>query len=315
MLLLSNTAQSFTWAWAAGARGLVMRDDIYELLPKLKGWGSRILMGAILFVLAFAQLNYVIDIVARLAIGRRKRDRVPPQRLLREVATKCLESAPQLYFQAYVLLALGTHGEPLQAGSVAISVASLAYGGRKIFFMSPPGMAVAEDVYNSLASIPGKILVLLAGSLDQAWRAGAFALVLTQASRPIGVAVLLGFWLVFVLAGAAHLNNKIQFFCASLFTVATVGTLVAHFTPGMLMCMGDAMRVPGLTLFFTMAKCVPRLAVLRWMEGLVCVGVAFAVSKTSCGYTPWREAWGVLGCLLSSAFLYLALHLGSRKAL
>ena len=314
MLVLSNTAQSLTWAWAASQQGLIVPEDINELLPKLKGLGSSILMGAILFVLAFAQLNYVIDIVARLAIGRRERARVPPQRLLRELATKCLESAPQLYFQAYVLLALGTHGEPLQAGSVAISAASLAYGGMKIFFGLPPGRAVAEDVYKSLSSIPSKIMILLTGSLDQAWRAGAFALVLTQASRPVGVAVLLGFWLVFVLAGAAHFK-KITDLCSALCVVATLGTLVAHLTTGMLMMMGDGTHVPGNELSYAVAKCVPRSAVLRWMEGLVCVGVAFAVSKTPCGYTPWREAWGLLGCLLTSAFVYLALHLGSRKAL
>ena len=75
-------------------------------------------------------------------------------------------------------------------------------GGTKIFFMMYPGVAVAEDVYNRLSSIPSKMMILLVGSLDQAWRAGAVALVLTQASRPVGVAVLLGFWLVFVVVGA-----------------------------------------------------------------------------------------------------------------
>ena len=315
MLVISNSLQSLAWAAAATIRteSPDESEDLVQLLPKLKGFWSDVLLRTTLFFVAFLQLNYLIDIVARLLTGRRER-MLTPGRLSREILTKCLESAPQLYFQGYVLLALGTHGEPLQAASVAISVLSLTHGGTKIFLMFDPGDFVAGDVHKRLSSIPSRIMMLLAGSFDQAWRAGAVALVLTQASRTVGVAVLLGFWLVFVLAGAAHLN-KIVDLCGALCVVATLGTLVAHLTPGMLMIMGDATHVPGNQLIVVMAKCVPRSAVLRWMEGLACVSVAFAVSKTPCGYTPWREAWGLLGSLLSSAFLYLALQLGSRKAL
>ena len=265
-----------------------------------------------LFLIAFAQLNYVVDIVARLCRGRARH--VTALLLQREITTKCLESAPQLYFQAYVLFALGTHGEPLQAVSVAISVASLTYGGMKAFFVCRH-LFVAENVYMRLASILSKIMILLAGSLDQAWRAGAFALVLTQASRPIGIALLVSFWVLFVSTATVHLRMQcprpnlllLMCFCA------TLGTLVAHLTPGMLLVMGNTTHNRQADEFTAISRCLPRLAVLRWTEGLVCVGVAFAVSKTPCGYTPWREAWGLLGCLLASAFLYLTLQLGSSS--
>ena len=123
LLVVSNTLQSVAWARTVDDDP---DEDLWHLLPG--NCRSRMLMRTLLFPVAFIQLHYVVDIAARLCTGRRERD-VTGGRLSREVATKCLESAPQLYFQAYVLLALGTHGEPLQAASVAISVASLTYGG------------------------------------------------------------------------------------------------------------------------------------------------------------------------------------------
>ena len=281
-------------------------------------------MRTTLFLLAFCQLNYIIDIVARLVAGERRYG-VPIGRIWREVITKCLESAPQLYFQAYVLLALGTHGEPTQAASVAISIASLAYGGMKIWAAIPAGGGLVPlDVCFRLATIPAKTLIVLTGMLDQAWRAAALALVLTEASRPVGVAVLLVFWALFVSLVTAHfcavppeergtIDTCFAHVCL-LCTSAALSTLVAHLAPGALLVMGNDVGTSTIQPMINVSRGLPRLAVLRWTEGLVSVAVAFAFAKTPCGHTPWREAWGLLGCLLGSALLYLALQLGGKSS-
>ncbi|CAJ1383509.1 unnamed protein product [Effrenium voratum] len=38
------------------------------------------------------------------------------------MATKVLESAPQLYLQSYVLYAAGSHGDPIKIASIGISI-------------------------------------------------------------------------------------------------------------------------------------------------------------------------------------------------
>ena len=53
----------------------------------------------------------------------------------RELATKILESGPQLYLQSYILFAVGSHGDPVKVASVAISILALGHGLLKVLSM------------------------------------------------------------------------------------------------------------------------------------------------------------------------------------
>ena len=181
--------------------------------------------------------------------------------------------------------------------SVVISILSLAYGGTKIFALRPnPASFTQTRVTKSMTTFSGLALICLFGALDLAWRAGATALVLTEASRPVGIGVLLAFYLACI---GCYGNNS-GGCCSAIFG----GTLLGHLTPGALLLLGSEAREH---LRFTGP---PRLALLRWSEGLACVAVAFGVSKTACGHTPVREAWALLVCVLASTFLYLVLQPG-----
>ena len=46
---------------------------------------------------------------------------------LSELVTKLFESAPQAFFQAYVLFATGAHGQPLRVLSMTTSIVSLTF--------------------------------------------------------------------------------------------------------------------------------------------------------------------------------------------
>ena len=224
-------------------------------------------------------------------------------KLVREVLTKCLESAPQLYFQAYVLFALGAHGEPAQVASVVISILSLTYGGTKIFALNAdPEWSPHLRAYKRMTTFRGLALICLFGALDLAWRAGATAIVMTEASRPVGIGVLLVFYLAFIVCFATNFRGPD--IGARICSAILIGTLLGHLTPGALLLLGSEAREH---LRFTGP---PRLAWLRWCEGLACVAVAFGVCKTACGHTPVREAWALLVCVLSSALLYLVLQPG-----
>ena len=295
MLVISNLAQS--WAW------VVLIHANFRF--------NRPVCGAIgLFMTAFSQMSYVVDIYLA-AVGRdtnveiedkeRARQTALGKKIIREVLTKCLESAPQLYFQSYVLFALGAHGEPAQVASVVISILSLAYGSTKIFALNSVAIRFTQTrAYKSMTTFSGLALICLFGALDLAWRAGATAIVLTEASRPVGIGVLIVFYLAFIVCWGTNLDTRgpiVQRICPAIL----LGTLVGHLTPGALLILSgseDSFTGP------------PRLALLRWCEGLACMAVAFGVSKTACGYTPVREAWALLVCVLASALLYLVLQPG-----
>ena len=298
LLVISNLAQSCLWV-------LLVRENFRFNRP---------VCAIGLFITAFSQMSYVVDVylaaVGRVAaVGRDinfemneefARERALRVKLFREMLTKSLESAPQLYFQCYVLFALGAHGEPAQVASVVISILSLAYGCTKIFALNPD-LSTRMRAYKRMTTFRGLALICLFQALDLTWRAGATALVLTEASRPVGIGVLLAFYLAFIVCYATKLQvrSSVCQICAAIL----FGTLLAHLTPGELLQLGSEER----DLRFTGP---PRLAWLRWCEGLACVAVAFGAAKTACGHTPVREAWALLVCVLSSALLYLVLQPG-----
>ncbi|CAE7396510.1 unnamed protein product [Symbiodinium sp. KB8] len=318
LLIISNVVQSIVWTYE-------MYGTVAYTLKKLpKSSCGEFCVALACFVLAFCQINYIVDLalVATGTLGGDDDDggmgpihssakRTSFLRLTRDMITKCLESAPQLYFQSYVLFAQGVHGEPTQLASIVLSILALSYGGTKIWsseYMMNGFMIVKWHLRRRLTSWPSLVLIFLTGALDQAWRAGAAALVLTEASRELGVGLLVVFYVAFLLCFAANMGN----ICGWLPAGVWFGTWVGHLTPGLLLMVGGTFNqnhqhrdTDSRLLSF---KAAPRLAALRWTEGMVCVCVAFYFAKNPCGYAPVREAWALLGCLLSSMLLYLALY-------
>ena len=308
MLFVSNTEQSAVWAhFAIGC------------LQVPRGW-QRICIFAGAFILAFCQLNYLLDIAVLVYRGRRadKAGEIYSEsqsesfnRAFRELMTKCLESAPQLYFQTYVLFTLGAHRDWVQAGSVAISTLSLAYGITKVWAASPIRFKSGDHMDRRLKTPGALLLIFLFLALDQAWRAGAAALMLAEASRPVGIVMVLTFMLGFIICFMLNLRD----FCKEeapmheklihllFFPVAAI--LAGHLVPAVLILVDEL--ADGESMRHTAS---PRLAVWRWFEGMVCMVLAFALSKTSCGDTPYYEAWLLLACLVPSMLLFLALRLG-----
>ena len=228
MLVISNIAQSFFWMRSIAHRFRFER-------PVCAAFG--------LFATAFSQINYLVDIYIAaegLAFLQKRHDgnidmRIP--QLFREGLTKCLESSPQLYFQSYVLFVLGAHGEPAQMASVVISILSLAYGGTKIFARHPATRQIVHAcAYKRTIGSLSLALISLWLALDLAWRIGATAVVLTEASRPVGTGMLLAFYLAFIVCFATANTGAI----GSRICLAVVsGTLVGHLTPGTLLLLGS----------------------------------------------------------------------------
>ncbi|CAE7427838.1 unnamed protein product [Symbiodinium natans] len=307
MLVVSNTEQSAVWAHFMAL----------QAPPGWRGW-RRVCAFAGAFMLAFFQLNYLVDVACLVYRGRRadKAGEIYTEsqsesfnRAFRELVTKCLESAPQLYFQTYVLFTLGAHRDWVQAGSVAISTLSLAYGITKVWAASPIRFQSGEHLHRRLKTPRALLLIFLFLTLDQAWRAGVAALMLAEASRPIGVVVLVAFLLGFLICFMLNWRDFCKEFCHSeanliqLFFLPIAATLAGHLMPAVLILVDEL--ADGESMLRTAS---PQLAAWRWTEGVVCMAVAFAVAKTSCGEAPYYEAGLLLAFLGASALLFLALY-------
>ena len=83
--------------------------------------------GQISFVMAFLQLSPFMDLLWMLRHGTGFMNDKKDQVKLREIVTKLFESAPQAFFQAYVLFATGAHDQPLRVLSMTTSIVSLTF--------------------------------------------------------------------------------------------------------------------------------------------------------------------------------------------
>ena len=93
----------------------------------VKSPGVKSFAAAISFVVSFLQLAPFMDLLHMLRHGNRFMDKQKRMNILkRETIIKLVESAPQAFFQAYVLFATGSHGQPLRVFSLTVSILSLS---------------------------------------------------------------------------------------------------------------------------------------------------------------------------------------------
>ena len=176
MLVVSNLVQAILWTGC-----------VYEVVDEI-GLGTQTCCGSLLkafmlFCLSCCQLHYLLDILLAMCLGvpepRDIRRRGPV--VYREFASKILESAPQLYFQSYVLFRTGSLGDPVMIASVVLSGLSLSHGLLK---------AVTADIqclYQPLYCVVSFLWL----ATDQLVRSGGYALVLSSHSRSFGILLIL----------------------------------------------------------------------------------------------------------------------------
>ena len=211
LLVVSNSLQSA--CWLGGARSVL--EDL-DRLPETKlGWFATYLS---LLVVAFFQMNYLVDIALVFKLGAPDDGRKDVF-MFREFITKSCESAPQLYFQSYVLFAVGSHGDPAQLVSVCISVLALAHGMLKL------GPVLDNDVQKPLENPFFYAVTFLWLASDQALRSAGFAPVLSQGSRPYGLALLA---LTSMAATGAFAAADAGYNCLSNLLLAAASALLAR---------------------------------------------------------------------------------------
>ncbi|CAE7336703.1 unnamed protein product [Symbiodinium sp. CCMP2456] len=109
----------------------------------VKSHGVRSFAAAISFVASLLQLAPFMDLLHMLRHGNRFMDKEKKMNILRrETIIKLVESAPQAFFQAYVLFATGSHGQPLQVFSLTVSILSLSTS----LLVSLPELTEAEKM-------------------------------------------------------------------------------------------------------------------------------------------------------------------------
>ena len=123
LLVISTVFQS--WLWTINSYFYLKNK---ERLPSSE-CGTAILMVS-LFLLGLCQLHYLLDIVLALKHKDTPKENHYLRDMIfwRELMVKAVESAPQLYFQLYVLLALEGHENAWRVISVVVSAVALGYG-------------------------------------------------------------------------------------------------------------------------------------------------------------------------------------------
>ena len=187
LLVISNLVQSCLWAfYFFNFLGRLLAWHAPDWLPETCAGKLGLLF--LLVLLAFAQLHYLVDIAAACIVGvpwpsslGPGEDRIQAN-ISRELATKILESGPQLYLQSYILFVVGSHGDLMKLASVAISILALGHGLMKV--MSREGITA----YLRLFAHRGYwVMTFLWFSSAQALRSAGCALVLAPGARPYGM--------------------------------------------------------------------------------------------------------------------------------
>ena len=291
LLVMSNSLQSAIWV-------MVARDVLKDLhrLPKTCVGSYATYLS--LFVLAFFQMHYVMDIALIFKLGAPDlSDRSSHQSVsvvaTRELVTKACESAPQFYFQSYVLFAVGSHGDPAQLVSVCISVSALAHGIMKV----APGYMVSPEVAKRLQNPFYHVVTFLWLASDQVMRSAGVALVLSQGSRPYGLVFIALMSMAATCAFAASQIIEGPDYCRE----CCWGFFGAYMVP----------LLPWGELTDSHSEFVKSLSglvlTIRWLETAGCALLAYLF--TNCGYTPAPEVFGLICMLGFNLTCFNFLHL------
>eukprot|EP00913_Durusdinium_trenchii_P030522 g28591.t1 len=224
-----------------------------------------------------------IAVAVRLGAPEETDDARTDSIIARELATKILETIPQLYMQSYILFVTGTHGDPIKVTSIAISVLALSHGMLKAVGMDPDQKA--------LKKLPFRFVSFLFLASDQAMRSAAFSLVLSQEVRPFGVtlmavaAVATCGTYVWTAKAGDDLGEKVVFAFVFFFTIYLIPVWMWGDNDDELLGTVRGVRI-------------------RWLEMLLCAVLAYLVAKTNCGHAPSHEVAGLVGLLAFNLATY-----------
>ena len=283
VLIASNLVQSAAWAHATYGR-----MGIEDLLPE--GRCARLVPAGLLFLLAFFQLHYLLEIAVACHKGApdlSTNDTDDRRRavLHRELATKILESAPQLYLQSYILFAIGPHGETMKAASVLISTVALSHGLLKSPAVTPQ-RALSRHTY--------WLVSFLWLASDLAMRSAGYALVLSPGVRHYGIVLVV--WASLVSCSFHALADNRSFL-----DLSTAASVLGDFFALYL--------VPAVALQPEAATKAAGVLLLRWLETATCALWAYAYATTSCGDRPTSEVLGLVVLLVFSVVCFAIRHL------
>lgn len=282
LLIASNLFQSAVWTyWAVG----IDNGILYNFVRQPETCCGFLAVCFVCFVLAFLQFHYMVDIAVAVRLGAPEEtdDARTDSIIARELATKILETIPQLYMQSYILFVTGTHGDPIKVTSIAISVLALSHGMLKAVGMDPDQKA--------LKKLPFRFVSFLFLASDQAMRSAAFSLVLSQEVRPFGVtlmavaAVATCGTYVWTAKAGDDLGEKVVFAFVFFFTIYLIPVWMWGDNDDELLGTVRGVRI-------------------RWLEMLLCAVLAYLVAKTNCGHAPSHEVAGLVGLLAFNLATY-----------
>ena len=300
LLIASNLAQSYLWASPNELRMMILLHRCGCSWPESS---KQLLAFRLLFLLAFMQLHYLVDILfacgwgevlvpvqgSRLSLhGMEDGEWESAKKAIRsrELATKLLESGPQLYLQSYVLFAVGSHREPVNVISVSISALALGHGILKVMDENP--CKTWNLVYR-------RLLAFMWLASDQAMRAAGYALVLSPSARPYGITLVvvasaticgLHIWNDVTWGVCGNFRDFIHFFYEAAFKMYLI----------------PVMALERLEIFTTLAVAV------RFFEMATFALVAYACARTKCGHRPTNEVLGLVSLLMFNVVCFGILY-------
>ncbi|CAE7263940.1 unnamed protein product [Symbiodinium natans] len=295
LLIGSNVVQSALWSFFSSeevfGRRRIKRMSWCEWMAKL----------GLLFVMGLCQLHYLVDIQLAVRRGAPSGGDETVGIILRELATKIGESAPQLYLQSYVLFAVGAHGSPMKMFSVVISIMALAHG-----IIKTMGMFVRDS---DVVPLEGFLYRVVAGiwlATDQGLRSAAIALVLSAEARLYGSMLLAAFM---ALSSGVFYRTNLQD-NSSVWRDDMPDTVLVRCLL-LLLSLLCGYVVPALWMhdvFHWSQPAFDRVVAIRWVEMAACALLALLLAKNVCGYTPDREVAGLVGLLVFNMLCYFCLR-------
>ena len=249
--------------------------------------------------LGIFQLTYLRDLfLAVCSPSKARAEEEKQSSISRDFTLKIMESTPQLYLQSYVLFAIQAHGDPLKLISTIVSAASLALG--LVRFMVHT--KVLPDI---LSTFTGKFLVGLFLTTDQLLRASAYALMISESTRPIGIPLIVLFpvlsWIMCYKAfGRSGFGGLCLAFSAGLWAghILPVMSFSATFKPESSDLRGSE-RWKQVYIYLALP--------LRYLEMICCGILGLTVTKTSCGKTPVLEMIIFFSLMFGNLFFCIAM--------